>query len=210
MGSCFVLIFWDRFRSFIFMSPTKFSQTSFSRRSFLRICNMSKWSCLYSSLQVILELLQISVCYWSLWPEASIAIVSFSNHRPGLEVQHLSSFQFNTFLLNTKSIDQVTLLFVKSDERQMNCLPLTISHAWNHAELKGSCFMSAASGVHTRFPKIKKSKLLLLCSREIANRHFESKECFSTASCKVLCELPTEAKISVYVVEWRLYNYICN
>ena len=47
----------------------------------------------------------------------------------------------------------------------------------------------------------------LLCSREIVNRYFESKECFLAASCKVLCELLTEAKISVYVVERRLYNY---
>ena len=39
------------------------------------------------------------------------------------------------------------------------------------------------------------------------NRYFESKECFLAASCKVLCELLTEAKISVYVVERRLYNY---
>ena len=33
------------------------------------------------------------------------------------------------------------------------------------------------------------------------NRHFEKKECFSAANCKVLCELLTEAKISVYVVQ---------
>ena len=47
------------------------------------------------------------------------------------------------------------------------------------------------------------------------NRHFERKECFSGASCKVLCEFLTEAKISVFVVERRLYNYntdanVCN
>ena len=36
------------------------------------------------------------------------------------------------------------------------------------------------------------------------NRHFESKEGFSAASCKVLCELLTEAKISVNIVERRL------
>ena len=47
----------------------------------------------------------------------------------------------------------------------------------------------------------------LLCSREIVNRYFESKECLLAASCKVLCELLREAKISVYVVERRLYNY---
>ena len=92
--------------------------------------------------------------------------------------------------------------------------------------------MHAASGGHTRFPKIEvrtfewclynidayvcnKEIMLkwneLLRSREIVNRHFESKEC----SCKVLCEFLTEAKIWVFVVEWRLYNfnidaYVCN
>ena len=55
----------------------------------------------------------------------------------------------------------------------------------------------------------------LLCSREIVNRHFESKECFSAATCKVLCEFLTEAKISFFVVERRLHNfnidaYVCN
>ena len=55
----------------------------------------------------------------------------------------------------------------------------------------------------------------LLCSREIANRHFESKECSLAASCKVLCECLTEANILVFVVERRLYNYdiaayVCN
>ena len=40
------------------------------------------------------------------------------------------------------------------------------------------------------------------------NQNFERKECFSAASCKVLCEFLTEAKISVFVVERRLYN--CN
>ena len=29
------------------------------------------------------------------------------------------------------------------------------------------------------------------------NQHFESKECFSAASCKVLCEFLAEAKISL-------------
>ena len=33
------------------------------------------------------------------------------------------------------------------------------------------------------------------------NRNFEREECFSAASCKVLCEFLTEAKISVFVVE---------
>ena len=73
--------------------------------------------------------------------------------------------------------------------------------------------MHAASGGHTSFQNIKKSKLFenlndayiyiyidtyvcnleikliwneLLCSQEIVNRHFERKECFSAASCKVL------------------------
>ena len=35
----------------------------------------------------------------------------------------------------------------------------------------------------------------ILCSQEIVNRHFERKECFSAASCKVLCEFLTEAKV---------------
>ena len=35
----------------------------------------------------------------------------------------------------------------------------------------------------------------LLCSQQIMNRHFERKECFSAASCKVLCESLTEAKV---------------
>ena len=35
----------------------------------------------------------------------------------------------------------------------------------------------------------------LLCSQEIMNRHFERKECFSAASCKVLCEFLTEANV---------------
>ena len=65
----------------------------------------------------------------------------------------------NFKLLIKTAIEWLTFLFVKSDERQMNCLPITISHALNHAELKESCFMSAAYGVHTRFQKIKKSKL---------------------------------------------------
>ena len=47
------------------------------------------------------------------------------------------------------------------------------------------------------------------------NWHFESKECFSAARCKVLCEFLTEAKISVFLVEGRLCNfnvdaYVCN
>ena len=73
---------------------------------------------------------------------------------------------------------------------------------------------------HVSFHKIKKSKLFenlndeiynidayvchleiklrwneLLCSQGIMNRHFERKECFSAASCKVLCEFLTEAKV---------------
>ena len=96
--------------------------------------------------------------------------------------------------------------------------------------------MHAASGCHTRFPKIEvltfewclynidayvcNLEIMLkwnelLCSREIVNRHFEGKECFSSASCKVLCGFLTDAKISVFVVERRLYNfnidaYVCN
>ena len=96
--------------------------------------------------------------------------------------------------------------------------------------------MHAASGGHTRLPKIEVRKFEwclynihayvcnleimlkwneLLRSREIVNWHFESKECFSVASCKVLCEFLTKAKISVFVVERRLYNfnidaYVCN
>ena len=98
--------------------------------------------------------------------------------------------------------------------------------------------MHAASGGHTRLPKIEVRTFEwclynidayvcnleimlkwneLLCSREIVNWHFESKECFSAAiaSCKDLWEFLTEAKISVFVVERRLYNfnidaYVCN
>ena len=79
----------------------------------------------------------------------------------------------------------------------------------------------AAAEGHTRLPKIEVRKFEwclykidayvcnleimlkwneLLCSREIVNRHFESKECFLAASCKVLCEFFTEAKILVFVV----------
>ena len=96
--------------------------------------------------------------------------------------------------------------------------------------------MHAASGGHTHLPKIEVQTFEwclynieayvcnleimskcheLLCSREIVNQHFERKECFSGASCKVLCEFLTEAKISVFVVERHLYNsnigaYVCN
>ena len=47
------------------------------------------------------------------------------------------------------------------------------------------------------------------------NRNFEREECFLAASCKVLCEFLMEAKILVFVVERRLYNYrtdayVCN
>ena len=35
----------------------------------------------------------------------------------------------------------------------------------------------------------------LLCSQEIVNRHFERKECFSGASCKILCKFLKEAKV---------------
>ena len=40
----------------------------------------------------------------------------------------------------------------------------------------------------------------LLCSWEIVNQHFETKEWFSTASCVVLWELCSEAKTWVFVV----------
>ena len=46
---------------------------------------------------------------------------------------------------------------VKSKERQTNCLPLMISHAWNHGGAPGiNSFMGAASGGHKRFETIKK------------------------------------------------------
>ena len=88
--------------------------------------------------------------------------------------------------------------------------------------------MHAASGGQTRLPKIEVRKFEwclynidayvcnleiklkwneLLCSREIVNLHFESKKCFSAASCKVLREFLPKAKISVFVVERRQYNY---
>ena len=76
---------------------------------------------------------------------------------------------------------------------------------------------------HVSFRKIKKSKLFenlndeiynidayvcnveiklksneFLCSQEIVNRHFETKECFWAASCKVLCEFLTEALSDAY------------
>ena len=50
---------------------------------------------------------------------------------------------------------------------------------------------------------------LLLCSREIVNWHFESKECFSAARCKVLCEFLTEAKISNFGHVWLRLNTWC-
>ena len=34
---------------------------------------------------------------------------------------------------------------VKGKEWQTNCLPVMISHAWNHAELEGLCFMHAVN-----------------------------------------------------------------
>ena len=55
--------------------------------------------------------------------------------------------------------ERLTFLFfplVKSKEWQMNCLPVMVSHAWNHAELYGLCFMGATSWGHKRFEKIKK------------------------------------------------------
>ena len=38
-------------------------------------------------------------------------------------------------------------------------------------------------------------RILLLFSQEIVNWHFERKECFSAASCKVLWEFLMEAKV---------------
>ena len=76
----------------------------------------------------------------------------------------------------------------------MNCLPLIISHACNHAELWDhvSCTQQLLQ-VTQAFKKLEKSKLFenlndayvykleiklrwndLLCSREIVNRHFEN------------------------------------
>ena len=39
-------------------------------------------------------------------------------------------------------------LLAKSNEWQMNYLPLMISHEWNHAELWGPCFMAALEVTH--------------------------------------------------------------
>ena len=61
--------------------------------------------------------------------------------------------------------------------------------------------------------KVKVERIIeFIRNREL---HFERNECFSAASCKVLCEFLTEAKISVFSVERRLYNYnidayVCN
>ena len=94
--------------------------------------------------------------------------------------------------------------------------------------------MHAASGGHTSFQNIQKSKLFenlndaymyidayvcnleiklrwneLLCSQEIVNRHFERKECFSAASCKVLqsfARISHGSESSVFV-ERRRQNY---
>ena len=94
--------------------------------------------------------------------------------------------------------------------------------------------MHAASGGHTSFQNIQKSKLFenlndaymyidayvcnleiklrwneLLCSQDIVNRHFERKECFSAASCKVLqsfARISHGSESSVFV-ERRRQNY---
>ena len=44
----------------------------------------------------------------------------------------------------------------------------------------------------------------IICSWEIANWHFERKNCFLTASCEVLREFPMIAKTSVFIVVWCL------
>ena len=87
---------------------------------------------------------------------------------------------------------------------------LEVTHAFQKLKfehLKGACITDA----YVCNLEIMLKWNELLCSREIVNRHFKSKEC----SCKVLCEFLTEAKISVFVVERRLYNfnidaYVCN
>ena len=54
-----------------------------------------------------------------------------------------------------------------------------------------------------------------MSSREIVKRHFERKDFFSTASCKVVWEFLTEPKTSIFVAKQHLYNYniganVCN
>ena len=80
---------------------------------------------------------------------------------------------------------------------------LEVTHAFQKSKCKnlnGACIIEA----YVCNLKIMSKWKELLCSREIVNRHFESKECFSAASCKVLCEFLAEAKISVFVVEQHL------
>ena len=95
--------------------------------------------------------------------------------------------------------------------------------------------MHAGSGGDTRFQNIEKIEVVrrfewclydidayvcnleiklrwneLLCSREIVNRHFESKVCFSGASCKVLCEFLTEAKVQFSLSHaYRILTCLC-
>ena len=114
-----------------------------------------------------------------------------------------------------------------SNKWQMNCLPLMITSSleWNHTELWVS-HAQHLEVIHVCFGKIKirkfewclynnidayvcnlKIKLKLnelLCSWEIMNWHFERKECFKRASSKVLWEILTEGKTSVFVVVWCL------
>ena len=101
------------------------------------------------------------------------------------------------------------LLFtwVKSDELQIKCLPLMISHAWNHAELLHSIWRN--SGSHESFQNFKNSHSFgnlndadiiyrclclelvklrwneLFCSCwEIANRHLSFDRKFTVKLCE--------------------------
>ena len=69
-------------------------------------------------------------------------------------------------LLREKSVTLANLSFPRETVNKSSfprtkpfSVTTAISYAWNRAELQGSCFMHAASGGHTRFPTIKKSKM---------------------------------------------------
>ena len=81
---------------------------------------------------------------------------------------------------------------------------LEVTHAFQKSKFENLTDACINIHVYVCHLEIKLKWNELLCSREIVNRHFESKECFSAASCKVLCEFLTEAEISVFVVERRL------
>ena len=81
---------------------------------------------------------------------------------------------------------------------------LEVTHAFQKSKFENLTDACINIHVYVCNLEIKLKWNELLCSREIVNRHFESKECFSAASCKVLCEFLTEAEISVFVVERRL------